>query len=125
MIRELNVRVVPQVAATEKLLRQRVADETGIALRRIESVRVMRSSIDARQRQVMVNLSLRVFVDEPAPSLPYTEIVYPNVEDEEQVVVVGAGPAGLFAALRLIELGLRPVVLERGKDVHERKKDIA
>lgn len=125
MHRELNIRVVPKIAATEVLLRQRAADELGVAPRRIGGLVVMRHSIDARQRQVMVNLQLGVYIDEPAPAKRYEEIHYPDVEARKQVVVVGAGPAGLFAALRLIEHGLRPVVLERGKDVHERKKDIA
>ena len=91
MFKQLNLRVSPQVAATDALLRRRVADELGIAERRIEGVRVTRSSIDARQRQVMVNLSLLIYVDEPAPALPYQEIAYPNVEGRPQVVVVGAG----------------------------------
>ena len=126
MIKELTIRVKPRVAATESLLRQRVADELALKPQRIESLRTIRSSIDARQRQVMVNMSVRVYIDESAPALPYERIDYPNVEGcQRQVVVVGAGPAGLFAALRLLELGLRPVVLERGKDVHKRKKDIA
>lgn len=119
------MRVEPQVAAQENLLRRRIADEQGIDERTIYGVRILRRSIDARQRQIWVNLTVRVYVNEQPQDDAYQRTDYPNVEGRPQVIVVGAGPGGLFAALRLIELGLRPVVLERGKNVHERKKDLA
>ena len=125
MTNEYQVRVEPQVAAQENLLRRRIADEQGIDERTIYGVRILRRSIDARQRQIWVNLTVRVYVNEQPQDDAYQRTDYPNVEGRPQVIVVGAGPGGLFAALRLIELGLRPVVLERGKNVHERKKDLA
>ena len=125
MIKELSIRVEPQVSVSDVLLKQYVANETGVAPKRISGIRTMRQSIDARQRQILVNMTLRVYVDEPTPSALFEPIDYPDVTNAPQVVVVGAGPGGLFAALRLIERGLKPIVLERGKDVHERKKDIA
>ena len=88
-------------------------------------MRILRRSIDARQRTIFVNLKVRCYVNEQPTDDEYVPTVYPNVSDRQQVIVVGAGPGGLFAALRLIELGLRPIVLERGKDVRERKKDLA
>ena len=125
MTNEYQIRVEPQVAAQENLLRRRIADEQGIDERTIYGVRILRRSIDARQRQIWVNLMVRVYVNEQPQDDAYQRTDYPNVEGRPQVIVVGAGPGGLFAALRLIELGLRPVVLERGKNVHERKKDLA
>ena len=125
MIKELTLRVTPQTAATPALLRQTVANETGIAPKNFKSLRIIRRSIDARQHDIYVNLTVRIYIDEEPPALEYQTTDYPDVSRKPQVVVVGAGPGGLFAALRLIELGLRPMVLERGKDVHERRKDIA
>ena len=125
MTNEYQIRVVPEVAALEDRLKAYLADEQGIDVRTINGVRILKRSIDARQRQIYVNLKVRVYVNEQPHDDEYQRSEYPNVDGKPQVIVVGAGPGGLFAALRLIELGLRPIVLERGKDVHERKKDLA
>lgn len=125
MIQEYQVRVLPQVAANEQSLRMWLADEYGFDVRTVTSVRILRRSIDARQRTIFVNLKVCVYINEQPQGDEYVPVEYPDVSDKPQVIVVGAGPGGLFAALRLIELGLRPIVLERGKDVHERKKDLS
>ena len=125
MTNEYQIRVVPEVAAQEDRLKAWLADEYGLDVRTIFGVRILKRSIDARQRQIFVNLKVRVYVNEQPHDDEYVRTDYPNVEGKPQVIVVGAGPGGLFAALRLIELGLRPIVLERGKNVHDRKKDLA
>ncbi len=125
MIQEYQIRVQPQVAANEQALRSWLADEYGFDVRTITAVHILRRSIDARQRTIFVNLKVRVFINEQPQDDEYQHTEYPDVTGRPQVIVVGAGPGGLFAALHLIELGLRPIVLERGKDVRERKKDLA
>ena len=125
MIQEYQLRVLPEQAANEQTISEYIAREKGLDTRTINHVRVLKRSIDARQRTIFVNLTVRVYVNEFPQDEAFEQVEYPDVSDKPQVVVVGAGPGGLFAALRLIELGLRPIVLERGKDVHERKKDLA
>lgn len=124
-MKEIQLRLLPQQAASDTAVRRVVADEMGIDVRSITALRIVKRSIDARQRQVMVNLTVRVWVGEEPKEEPFQHTDYPTVEGRPAVIVVGAGPGGLFAALRLIELGLRPIVVERGKDVRSRKKDIA
>lgn len=121
----LQLRVLPEVAYDAANLRTDVAQRLEVSPQQIRAIRPVKRSIDARQRQVMVNLTLEVFIDEDPTSLSYERIHYGDVSRAPQAIVVGAGPGGLFAALRLVELGVRPIVLERGRDVNGRKKDIA
>ena len=125
MSTSLQLRVLPQVAYDAANLRADVAQRLGVDPQQIHAIRTVKRSIDARQRQVMVNLTLEVFIDEDPNTLSFERIHYGDVSAAPQAVVVGAGPGGLFAALRLVELGVRPIVLERGRDVDGRKKDIA
>ena len=125
MIQEYQLRVLPEQAASEQHIKQYVSREKGLDIRTIHAVRVLKRSIDARQRTIYVNLKVQVFINETPTEEEFVRTEYRNVEGKPQVVVVGAGPGGLFAALRLIELGLRPVVVERGKNVRDRKTDLA
>ena len=125
MVYEYQIRVLPQVAASEQSIKEYLVHEKGLNLRSINAVRVLRRSIDARQRIIYVNLSVRVFVNEVPTAEEYVSREYRNVDGSQPVIVVGAGPAGLFASLKLIEQGLRPILLERGKDVRNRKFDVA
>ena len=125
MIHEYNVRVLPQQAYNEEAIANYIARDKGINRKNIKKVRVLKRSIDARQRTIFVNLSLRVYVNELPSDEEFEYTQYNDVSHQPAVIVVGEGPAGLFASLRLIEKGFRPIVLERGKSVNERKKDIA
>lgn len=125
MIQEYQLRVLPEQAASEQAIKEFIAHHYALDIRTLTAVRVLKRSIDARQRTVYVHLTVRAYINELPEDDLFTRTTYPCVEGRPTVIVVGAGPAGLFAALRLIELGLRPIVVERGKDVRSRKKDIA
>lgn len=125
MIHEYQLRILPEQAASEQSLKQYIGREKGLDVRTINAIRILKRSIDARQRTIYVNLTIRVFVNETPSEEEFKRTDYPNVEGRPAVIVVGAGPGGLFAALKLIELGLRPIVVERGKNVRERKEDLA
>ena len=126
MIKELQLRVSPPVAASDDAIAQAVAAELGIPADRVTGVRIIKRSIDARRCHVMVNLKVRAYVDEPMTrDYLVAPIDYRPVSGERTAIVVGAGPGGLFAALRLIELGVKPIVLERGKNVRDRRVDVA
>ena len=125
MIEEYQIRILPEQAASEEGIKRYLSKEKGIDVRTLNQVRVLKRCIDARQRTIYVNLKVRAYINEFAQDDQYIHTEYPDVSSRPRVVVVGEGPGGLFASLRLIELGYRPVVLERGKDVRERKKDLS
>ena len=116
---------MPEQAANEQSLKQFIGRDKGLDIRSIHALRILKRSIDARQRTIYVNLIVRLYINEVPQDEEFIRTIYNKVEGKPQVIVVGAGPGGLFAALRLIELGLRPVVVERGKNVRDRKIDIA
>lgn len=125
MIEEYQIRILPEQAASEEGIKRYLAQEKGLDVRTLHQVRVLKRSIDARQRTIYVNLKVRAYINEYAQDEQFVRTEYPDVSSRPRVIVVGEGPGGLFASLRLIELGFRPVVLERGKNVRERKKDLS
>lgn len=125
MIQEYQIRILPEQAASEEGIKRYLAKEKGLDVRTLKQVRVLKRSIDARQRTIFVNLKVRAYINEFPQDNQYVHTEYPDVSSRPRVIVVGEGPGGLFASLRLIELGYRPIVLERGKDVRERKKDLS
>ena len=126
MIEEFQIRVTPRTAASDDEIVSAIAHDKHIVPARIKGVRIIKRSIDARQRNVMVNLKVQTYIDEPVKNdYLIAPITYKKVDGSKQAIVVGAGPGGLFAALRLIELGIKPIVLERGKNVVDRRTDVA
>lgn len=125
MIKKIEIAVCPETASSEEQLRKEVLKQAGISPGNNIFVRTVRRSIDARSRNVKFNIAAEVYIDEsPAEWISYKK-EYKNVSGSRRVIIVGSGPAGLFAALRCVELGYKPVVLERGKDVRNRRRDLA
>ncbi len=125
MNQKITLRLTPKQASHEDNYRSVIAKKMGVSPAKITGIRVLRRSIDARQQQVMVQLQVEAWAGEPVPAQETKQFHWPLVISAPEVIVVGAGPGGLFAALKLIELGLKPVIVERGKPVTERKRDIA
>lgn len=125
MPREIQTQVAPEVAHNESLLNDHVAKLFNTSAKEIQKVNVLKRSIDARQKAIKFNIKADVyFKDETFKEEKIDFPEYKNVSNSQEVIIVGAGPAGLFAALQLIELGLKPIVLERGKDVRGRRRDL-
>ncbi len=124
MRKKFSVQVSPEMAATPATLHSFLAKKMGVSLRDITHVEILKRSIDARQKRVKINLTGELYCAEEFTAPTYPIPNFQNVENEEEVIIVGAGPAGLFAALRCIELGQKPILLERGKDVRARRRDL-
>ena len=124
MQKDIEITIAPEEIEFEQKIKERLAEVLSLRIERINSFRIIKRSIDARSRRVIYRMQVKVFIDENPieESIKYT---YQNVADKKRVIIVGAGPAGLFAALQCIENGLKPVVLERGKDVKQRRRDLA
>jgi uncharacterized protein len=125
MPKELLIQVAPEVAAHDVLLKAHVAKMIQVSVSEVQHISILKRSIDARQKAIKINLKVLIFIQGESFSESKIELPhYPNVAHQKEVIVVGAGPAGLFAALQLIELGLKPIVIERGKDVRGRRRDL-
>ena len=126
MIKSIRTRVLPQIWADAERLEEQLCKENAISRKALKGIRMKHTSIDARQRQVMVQLDVDLYINEQPPVLQFQPKTYKKLPaNAPQAIVVGAGPGGLFAALRLIELGMKPIVLERGRNVSDRRRDVA
>lgn len=126
MIKSIRTRVLPQVWTDAERLEEQLCKENAISRKALKGIRMKHTSIDARQRQVMVQLDVDLYINEQPPVLQFQPKLYKELPaSAPQAIIVGAGPGGLFAALRLIELGVKPIVLERGRNVTDRRRDVA
>ncbi|HVA98890.1 MAG TPA: FAD-binding protein, partial [Bacteroidia bacterium] len=125
MIKEIDIVIAPHEADNETILKKIISEESGFDVEQINGYKILKRSIDARSRNIKIQLKVQAYFQESFPEKKISTIVYPNSSNKEKVIIAGAGPAGLFAALRLIELGKKPVIIERGKNVKDRRRDLA
>lgn len=125
MKKQLSLVLEPEIAFDQDNFVNKVKDILQVSTTEEAHVRAIKRSIDARGRQVKVNVEVEAFINEAPTSMIEFTKDYPNVSNAPQAIIVGAGPAGIFAALRLIELGVKPILIERGKDVRTRRRDLA
>ena len=125
MIKEIQLQVLPHQAENTEVLKELISKKLNIELSEINHIEIVKRSIDARQRIIKINLRLNVFILQEFKKKEEDFPIYKNVEGKEEVIIVGAGPAGMFAALKLIEKGKKPIIIERGKEVRDRRFDLA
>ena len=125
MMTKIELVLLPEQATDEQIHKQTASRELSIPEQEITFVKILKRSIDARSRQVKIRILVEVYYNEPPPEFFSPKVEYQNISDKRSVIIIGAGPTGLFAALRFIELGIKPIILERGKDVQSRRRDLA
>ena len=126
MQKKISLKLIPSEASDDTIIKKYAASSSGVPVSSITGFTILKKSIDARSRQVWVNLSLLLFINEPSNERDFIHFIFPEIKkSKKSVIIIGAGPAGLFAALTLIEAGIKPVILERGKEVKARRRDLA
>ncbi|HEX7903364.1 MAG TPA: NAD(P)/FAD-dependent oxidoreductase [Chitinophagaceae bacterium] len=122
----ISLKLLPSEAGNEQIVKQYLAKAEAVTQHAVTGYNILKSSIDARGRQTWINLSVQVFINEPYHTRNLLSFQFKEVHKaEKKVIIIGAGPAGLFAALKLLEAGIKPIILERGKDVRARRRDLA